>query len=485
MTAIPVADARGAFRSLPEGTNYGEAPPPDLVYLPPSHRKALDLDRLVVVGMRGAGKTFWWSALQTQAVRDLVDQGDTRRTGWSNIDVHVGFGTKPASGRYPDKDTLLNLIGRGLEPRLLWWTVLARQIASREHPVARCERWSERARFVRENPEEIARLFEERDEEYALRGEHCLVLFDALDRCADDWQTMSRLIRGLLQSVLDLRSYRRLRAKVFLRPDQFSEPGIRSFPDASKLLSSSAELNWPRSELYGLLWHVLANGQQHGKVVREFLGFEDWRPAQLGQMDLFFVPRPLVLDEKKLRDSFHELTGPWMGRDRRRGFPYRWVPGHLGDGAGRVSPRTFLAALRAAAEDTEDRYPDYPLALHYESLKRGVQEASRIRVQEIQEDYPWVHRVLEPLAGMVVPCDFDEIKAKWSQAGGVRRLVEAAARGDVKLPPPHFEDGDEGVRRDLEALNVVQRMRDCRVNMPDVFRVGYGLGRKGGVKSIR
>jgi hypothetical protein len=28
-------------------------------------------------------------------------------------------------------------------------------------------------------------------------------------------------------------------------------------------------------------------------------------------------------------------------------------------------------------------------------------------------------------------------------------------------------------------------MTDDRVNLPDVYRVGYGLGRKGGVKTVR
>jgi hypothetical protein len=28
-------------------------------------------------------------------------------------------------------------------------------------------------------------------------------------------------------------------------------------------------------------------------------------------------------------------------------------------------------------------------------------------------------------------------------------------------------------------------MDDGRINLPDVYRVGYGLGRRGGVKAIR
>ena len=41
-------------------------PPPKHIYLPPSHLKAMDPDNILVTGMRGAGKTFWWSALQNR-----------------------------------------------------------------------------------------------------------------------------------------------------------------------------------------------------------------------------------------------------------------------------------------------------------------------------------------------------------------------------------------------------------------------------------
>ena len=174
-----------------------------------------------------------------------------------------------------------------------------------------------------------------------------------------------------------------------------------------------------------------------------------------------------------------------MGRGPKRGFPYTWIPNHLADTEGRVSPRSLLAALRTAAEDTADQPSEHPRALHYDSIKRGVQEASKIRVREIQEDYPWVHRVLEPLAGMVVPCAFGEIEQCWRHGHVLDRLAKEVEQDEVKLPPRHIADGADGVRQDLESLSVFLRMRNGRVNIPDVFRVGYGLGRRGGVKPVR
>ena len=147
-----------------------------------------------------------------------------------------------------------------------------------------------------------------------------------------------------------------------------------------------------------------------------------------------------------------------------------------------VSPRSFLAALREAAQHTMNERPDYAYALHYDSIKRGVQEASRIRVQELQEDYPWVDRVLQALQGMVVPCEFNEVAANWARSRILSRLIDDVQNEGVKLPPQHLEAGPAGLHQDLEALGVFQRTRDGRVNIPDVFRVGYGIGRRGGVR---
>ena len=60
-----------------------------------------------------------------------------------------------------------------------------------------------------------------------------------------------------------MRSYRKLRVKVFLRSDQADDgSGIADFPNASKVLASKVDLS--------LLWHHLVNGESGG-VFRRFL----------------------------------------------------------------------------------------------------------------------------------------------------------------------------------------------------------------------
>jgi len=150
-----------------------------------------------------------------------------------------------------------------------------------------------------------------------------------------------------------------------------------------------------------------------------------------------------------------------------------------------VSPRSFLSALRTAADDTSEQHPDHEYALHYDSIRRGVQAASKIRVRELQEDYPWVHELMSALAGMTVPLEFEEVAQRWWGRGVLDDLGRQVERNEVKSPPRRLDAGAEGVRLDLESLGVLQRLLDDRVNIRDVYRVGYGLGRRGGVKPDR
>ena len=220
--------------------------------------------------------------------------------------MHAGFGIRSVPDDYPGKDVISSLTRDEVEPRIVWRTVYARHLAPDGHPLRARSTWRERAAYVADHPEPIERLFHERDTEFDARGTHFVVLFDALDRCADDWKDLSRNVRGLLQTALDLRAHRRLRVKIFLRSDQFDERTFTDFPDASKLLASSVALNWPRHELYGLFWHCLVNGP-HGSVFRDLLdsGSDTWEPVHAGGQMVFPVPRTLIFREERPRKKFH------------------------------------------------------------------------------------------------------------------------------------------------------------------------------------
>lgn len=478
MTELRLRSARGAILdTLPEDTSlFGGSVESQFVHVPNGHAKALHPDSQLVVGMRGAGKSFWWSTLQAAEKRHLIAERAPLAKLTESTQIAVGFGEEPNPSAYPSRD-VLELLIQDHEPRTLWRTVIATSLAGEQ--LQRLGDWRERVGYVQEHPEQVDRILFERDAELSEQDSYWIMLFDALDRSAGDWSTMNRLIRGLLEAALDLRPYRRLRVKCFLRTDQLVEREVGNFPDASKILAGRVDLSWPATELYNLLFQYLGNSES-GDFRSEIEEELRWKWQSSGSI---WIP-PAELYENQ-REVFHSICGPWMGKDRRRGFPFTWVPNHLADAEGRTSPRSFIAALRKAAEDTKERYKGHGWSLHYESLKRGVQRASEIRVKELQEDYPWIEILMSVLRGRVVPLEFDQVAEAWRSEGVLEKLRNRVEEGTERLPPARLEEDDAGVRRDLEDLGIFLRLRDGRVNIPDVYRVGYGLGRRGGVRPVR
>ncbi len=482
----PDKTSRAIIEALPrELSAHGEPPEPRNLYVPPRHTQALSPDHGLVVGIRGAGKSVWWAALQSEYHRRVVADALPNLALDEVSVVDAGFGEENRPNDYPDKRVLRPLLKKGRTPADLWRTVVAwhtwgkpRQGNGSE--LGRLGSWREKVAWIEEHPEEVARDFKAYDDKMKADGRKHLVLFDALDRSADDWEGLRQLLRGLLEVLLEFRSYRAIRAKAFVRPDMLDDPAVTAFRDASKITAGKVELRWSRADLYGLLFQHLGNAPTGGAGIRsDCEEFESGRWVET--RGIWQVPKLLRENEEYQREVFHAIAGPWMGRDRRRGLPYTWLPNHLADAAEQVSPRSFLAAVRTAAEDPGDRR-DY--ALHYEGIKKGVREASRIRVAEVKEDFFWVPTLMEPLHGLVIPCDYSEILKRWKGRNVLKRLREEADRNDALLPK-HIDEGHKGLRDDLLDLGLFYRQRDGRINMPDVYRVGFGLGRRGGVKPIR
>lgn len=458
--------------ALPGQTSYfGATPDLKHLYVPPAHIKALRPECHLVIGTRGVGKSVWTAALGSvelrRALGSLVPELD-------QSEVRIGFAETPRIDDYPDPDTFAQLLTEDKTAYDVWQAIVARWLAAADVP---CHSWAETVSWVKTNPEDLARLMQRANQRLVDDERTGLIVFDALDRLSQDWQTMDRIVRELLRTVLWLKSYARLSAKVFLREDQF-ERTVTDFPDASKLLATRAELTWAAHDLHGLLWQTLVNGpNEYGQHLREIyrstLGAS---PSESGGR--WLLSDVVKRETPEQRALFEKLAGPWMGRDKRRGIPYVWSVGHLADGRGRTSPRSFLAAIRQAAEDSLERYPDHDLALHYESIKRGIQKASEIRVNEMAEAYPWVRTFLNKLSGLNVPCEYSAIAERWQQAfpgGPATAAIES-------LPPQHAERGWDGIKGDLIRLGLFEIKKDGRIDMPDLYRVGFGLGRKGGVK---
>jgi len=81
--------------ALPEDTSlHGKTPELRHTYLPSTHAKALRPDNMLVIGIRGSGKSFWWSALQQEGHRAAIG----RLVGFDDKTItSMGFGEKSSS----------------------------------------------------------------------------------------------------------------------------------------------------------------------------------------------------------------------------------------------------------------------------------------------------------------------------------------------------------------------------------------------------
>jgi hypothetical protein len=529
------ADLRELIRdALPvESAEYGAPPPRHQFFVPKTHARALHINIPVVLGDRGMGKSYWWAALQSREHRGLLARVAPDVRIREETLVFPGFGKTPDLKQYPSKDVFARLLAAGQKSRLVWKTIVVWSVGRfvAEHGLGRragnsegqadgtrlgsgsgydaslwdgssfgddrvippvelvlpaIDTWEERVAWTVNNPEAADRLLQQFDATLHGIERDSIWLFDALDYATNDAATFYTLVEGLCQLALELRSFRHLRAKVFLRTDQFEDRRVGRFPDASKLRASTASLRWLTTELYGLLWQLLGNHPLRGADYRQDLyttlfehklkghglGREEKQEVLKLSQAADWTPPPESRFELATQERlFHRFTGPFMGESARKGFPYRWLPTHLADAHGDISPRSFLSALATAVAHTADHHSQHDFAIHSRSLHAGVHEASRIRVGEIAE-HPWIQPMMAALAGHVaVPFDFTEAEARWQ---------ETSALADADVVTAEI-DSAESARKLLAELGVWREMKTGRIDVPDIYRLGFKLARRGGV----
>lgn len=483
---------RTAIASLTPAPSHDATQPPELtqIYPPEGHEAALDPERPLVIGGRGTGKSFWSATLLNPVTREFI-ASSYPRLQLERCDVSLGFaGVDADINGAPSREELDDLIekDRWLADKV-WRAVILKgvsrvcelnipsQLRGSDGLVAWVEEDAGRAQM------ELRRA----DDILSGRGARLIIVFDALDRLGVDWQQIRQRTKALLQVALAMRSYRAIKPKIFMRVDQAEDRGVAAFPDASKMLSPGArvDLDWERRDLYGLLYTLLANDADAGDVFVNVV--ENTTGFRLEKGKTFLLPTELKDIELKQEAIFAALAGRYMGANKKQGRTYTWLHNHLADSYGRVSPRSFLEALRNAA--IYRGVSDSRLAVVPKGLQAGIQGASEQRLKQLQEEYGWIDTVIEPLADLNVPCQGSDLFELWEKAQTVEAIhTPAGGEPDYLEPIELYDATDDKKTALLKALiriGVAERRSDGRINIPDIYRVAAKLRRRGGVKPRR
>ena len=465
------------------------------IFFPPAHVRALALDRPLVIGMRGAGKSFWSEVLTDDRLRPTVTQFVKGYSALKHVcairwDQNGGI----FSTRLPDSGTLTTALKAGLEPRLLWQALTLNELRDQcQHRGIRVDMpeiadgWAIILNWAKFNPNPIRQAFEQLNAALTRNDEVILVVIDALDRMAAQLAQSVDCLRGLLQLLLDARQLKGLRFKVFLREDMTNMSSVLSFPDASKLMNEAVLLKWSREDIYALHWHKLAQqSPEFQKLIEHHFGRAE--ATQNGYQHRLFTLSP---DTAGLTELLSYLAPPYMGANAQKGHVYSWWYKHLADGKDRVSPRTFAASLREALSAIQK--PGSTHTLMPLGIQQGVRAASEARVRELGEDYFWVSTALAAFNDRT-PASVQEIYGIWNGVGiegapTPRLISEQCLQRNIFMPwdeSDRLKSPSQKLRDTLVDLGIlILRDEDTRLDMPDIYRLGYRIRKRGGVSPRR
>ena len=458
-----------------DGATDSDTSPPNTrtLYTPYLHRQALDPNVTIVLGGRGVGKTVWFQALQDPELRALaVDR--YQLPVLERVDASPGFGT--SIGRaYPSQRRLQTLIV-SFSAEDIWTAVALYGFGAPE--LTALTDWAERTQWVKDNPGGVEDRLLEIDETAGANGRIRLLLFDAMDRLNSNRSVADTLANGAMRLALTLRtSTRHLRAKIFIREDMFESAGS-DFPDASKLTNNKVDLRWDPESLYSLLFHQMSGADT--PLAADFSKHAKWKSGKAGS-------------RAELERTLGLIASEHMGTNHRKGLTYTWIPNHLADGRGQVSPRSFLSALNEASMQSRASHSSHSKALHWDAIRNGVQKASSIRVLEVGEDTPWVTSALQPLRGQQVPIESDHVLALWEDAE-LNVTLDVQRDATIELPEndeaQSFATGPTTTKyadliENLKDFGMFTTRADGRLDLPDVYRIAFGVGRRGGVPLLK
>ncbi len=458
------------------------APKLEDMFAPEQHAAALDPSTPVVVGSRGTGKSFWAGVLgQPQTKKAAANAYPSLQLdhvivefGYTGIGGENGVGSDALNFSVPPNAT-------PEQAKAFWWgTILRAADLSKGGGSTLLSHWVRQS----SNYEERERVLVDHERRLHKEGKMLLVVFDALDTVATTWPRRRLLTEALFEVVWATRAYRSIKVKLFLRPDQIADDALR-FVELPKLRTGAVALTWSTTDLYGLLFARLALTAK--KLEKEaFASVLTEQGLPIGDRDSVLTRRwPLSHSAPAQAALMKVLAGPYMSDGPygyKKGKTYDWPIKHLSDAHDEVTPRSFLELMIAAAKHggaPHDR------AITADGIRHGLREASRTRVDQLHQEFPWIKGVLAPLAGLLLPRTENEVFAAWKATKTITVLVADAKRQNY-MPP---FDGKKAAEEELlfeamERIGVMFRRKDNRIDMPDLFRVAAKLLKKGGTAPL-
>ena len=455
-------------------------------FLPvPEHVRALDPNVALVLGARGAGKSeLFRAAVKEGLLPSIIRTTPGVRSLRDSEGIHWLTG-HPLDKEFPDAVGLRRYFDsqplKAESERDLWFACLLRALAPhiQSLPISQSEMMRlpgaeigkvvDAFRFLESAP---LLAVDNLDRKLEAEDRWIVISYDELDVIGGyDWNAMIASIRGLVNFWANYsRRWVRIRPKIFLRTDLFRRHGQSFGADLIKLAANRAEITWSDRNLYTMLVKRLANASERlADYCRQSRVKFDEDP------ELGLIPR--LQKDTDAKPLIEKIAGQFMGANLKKGRTFPWLLTHVRDGNGHAIPRALVRLVEEAAIQEQARpLAGYNRLLDPRSIRRALDVVSKEYVLQVNtHELPWLPGVEQRLNGHGVPMD--------------RRVVEGLLESDwleswnpnqSGLRPP--ADNAAQLTDQLLEIGVFGIRPNKKIDVPDLFLVGLGLTRKGGVR---
>lgn len=465
-----------------------------------SYIKLADSKVFLITGGRGAGKSELFRVLTSKGgLEHILSENDKKRFTKRNESVFlVGYLASGKESKNFPSNTVFNKYAKMQDEEeitcfwggLLCAVLLRRFVLDKKfmdtaadfmgkEQIGRLRKYGNMPEqwlfWMKENQEKWEAFLDACDNYFGMKKQQIFITYDELDRTCSDYNDLFLYIRSLLSFWFTHNNrWENLKAKIFLRSDLYNSRALH-FVDSSKMRAYHLELRWDSLSLYRLLVKRLANCGN--PLVVEYL---DGIPSLLSKKKeaLGYLPSD---SEDAFKKFVVKIIGQYMGKDPKRGISYSWVPNHIQDANGEVSPRPFLKCFVFAAQELCAHKEEVLEKLEEDKLiwpprlQGALVEVSKDRVKElVEEEYGWLDVLVRNLKGQSMLMERTEflkflLTENWPEE----------MRGSLPGASP------EELLEALESLGIFQETEDGRINVPEIYLHGFGLKRRGGIKRPR
>jgi hypothetical protein len=305
------------------------------------------------------------------------------------------------------------------------------------------------------------RLLFAADEALLATSTYITLAFDGLDTgfgsgsgsAAKVWlDRQEAFTTALLEVMSDVRArFRRLSFKVFLREDIFLR---LSMQNKSHLEPAKLELRWRPEDWWRIVLNIACTSSTYRDIVQQL------RPG---------AARPWNVDEQTLRRLLAPLWGEKIDTGRA-GQTANYIAKRTADAQERLFPRTLVQLLHAAlqAEQAKEPLPRATCVIRFSSLRDGVAKASEQRVEDLKKEYVELSAYLDALRGADATGDARKFINHLKNAESLKKRKESLQMGT---------GGWEKVIQRLKEVGVLGPYRGdkSKLAVAQLYREGLGI----------